>query len=66
MMRPTEKAFNFLIYICPRLKLKLLLIIIINTQTVFGQNNFNENTTFHEVVKQAQIEGYTEPVMKDI
>ena len=24
-------------------------------------NNFNENTTFHEVVKQAQIEGYTEP-----
>ena len=24
-------------------------------------NNFNKNTTFHEVVKQAQIEGYTEP-----
>jgi aspartokinase/homoserine dehydrogenase 1 len=27
----------------------------------FVFNNFNENTTFHEVVKQAQEEGYTEP-----
>tara|TARA_B110000261_G_scaffold58641_1_gene69038 strand:- start:5489 stop:7939 length:2451 start_codon:yes stop_codon:yes gene_type:complete len=24
-------------------------------------NNFNKSTTFHDVVKQAQIEGYTEP-----
>ncbi|MDA9028439.1 bifunctional aspartate kinase/homoserine dehydrogenase I, partial [Flavobacteriaceae bacterium] len=24
-------------------------------------NNFNQNTTFHDVVKQAQAEGYTEP-----
>jgi len=24
-------------------------------------NNFNKNTTFHDVVKQAQAEGYTEP-----
>tara|TARA_Y100000385_G_scaffold291783_1_gene372306 strand:- start:5208 stop:7658 length:2451 start_codon:yes stop_codon:yes gene_type:complete len=24
-------------------------------------NNFNKNTTFNEVVKQAQVEGYTEP-----
>jgi aspartokinase/homoserine dehydrogenase 1 len=24
-------------------------------------NNFNKNTTFHDVVKQAQLEGYTEP-----
>ncbi len=24
-------------------------------------NNFNENTSFHDVVKQAQAEGYTEP-----
>jgi aspartokinase/homoserine dehydrogenase 1 len=27
----------------------------------FVFNNFNENTTFHDVVKQAQEEGYTEP-----
>ena len=27
----------------------------------FVFNNFNENTTFHDVVKQAQQEGYTEP-----
>lgn len=46
MMRPIEKAFNFLLYRGPILKLKLLLIIIINTQTVFGQNNFNENTSY--------------------
>lgn len=24
-------------------------------------NNFNDNSTFHDVVKQAQVEGYTEP-----
>ena len=24
-------------------------------------NNFNKNTTFNEVIKQAQVEGYTEP-----
>ncbi|TYC10122.1 bifunctional aspartate kinase/homoserine dehydrogenase I [Bizionia gelidisalsuginis] len=27
----------------------------------FVFNNFNENTKFHDVVKQAQLEGYTEP-----
>ena len=27
----------------------------------FVFNNFNEKTTFHDVVKQAQAEGYTEP-----
>src|SRR5690606_29566563 len=27
----------------------------------FVFNNFNETTNFHDVVKQAQIEGYTEP-----
>jgi aspartokinase/homoserine dehydrogenase 1 len=27
----------------------------------FVFNNFNENTTFHDIVKQAQQEGYTEP-----
>lgn len=27
----------------------------------FVFNNFNESTTFHDVVKQAQAEGYTEP-----
>lgn len=27
----------------------------------FVFNNFDENTPFHEVVKQAQVEGYTEP-----
>lgn len=27
----------------------------------FVFNNFNENTTFHDVVKQAAAEGYTEP-----
>tara|TARA_R110001592_G_scaffold3905_2_gene22192 strand:+ start:1625 stop:4069 length:2445 start_codon:yes stop_codon:yes gene_type:complete len=27
----------------------------------FVFNNFNDRTTFHDVVKQAQVEGYTEP-----
>ena len=27
----------------------------------FVFNNFNEHTTFHDVVQQAQVEGYTEP-----
>lgn len=69
MMRLIEKAFSFLLYICPRLKLKLLLIIIINTQTVFCQNNFNENTSYFikekgpyslsiEVTKLKSNEGY--------
>ncbi|MCM4151228.1 bifunctional aspartate kinase/homoserine dehydrogenase I [Arenibacter sp. N53] len=27
----------------------------------FVFNNFNDNTTFHDIVKEAQVEGYTEP-----
>jgi aspartokinase/homoserine dehydrogenase 1 len=27
----------------------------------FVFNNFNDTTTFHDIVKQAQVEGYTEP-----